>query len=155
MAKKFKDDFTDGAPKIGSSLSMTLAEYVGQFAPDLMTRLPCMKGANPVEYYARLFEKEKQSESKRPNKNNGVQWDYAKRIIYLARKFRSFSEENQALVINARIANIFWRGDEPERFNTIITETILYRDLSPDEKKAYQKKLMKVAANMGDRHAMF
>lgn len=155
MAKKFRGDYASGEGATGTSLDVALSEWVNTNAPDIVGSLSCMKSVPAVEYFARLFEKERKSESKRPGKNGGVDWPYADRLIYLARKFRSLSDDHKNLVITARIENIFWRGDDHDRFNTIVTETILYRDLNPIEKANYKKRLMTVASSLGSRHAMF
>jgi len=153
MARKFKDDLPTGETSL--TLSSTLFDYVSQFAPDVLDALPCMKSRLPLEYWQALFEKEKHIESKKPGKNNGLEWDYAKRLVYLARKFKSFSDKHQNEIIGARKEKIFWRGDEPDFFNTVITETILFRDLEPVEKENYKKRLMVVSKSLGARHAMF
>ena len=155
MAKKFNGDYATGEAVINTSLNTTISEFVSTFAPDILESLPCMKGYPAIEYYGKLFEKEKQSESKRPGKNNGVEWPYAARVIYLARKFRSLNEIARQLVIDARRENIFWRGDDHDMFNTIVTETLAYRDLEPFEKANYKKRLMVMAKSLMQRHAMF
>ena len=156
MAKKFNDNGVGpGSNVVHANFGVTLDQFVTENAPDILESLPCMKSVPAVEYYSRLFEKEKHHESKRHGKDGAVLWPYAVRIIYLARKFRTFSDQHKKLVIDARVEKIFWRGDEPNNFDTIITETILYRDLTDDEKKNYQRKIMAVAKSMKARHAMF
>lgn len=155
MAKKFNGDYAVGEASASMSLNATISEFVSSFAPDILESLPCMKGEPAVEYYGRLFERERQSESKRPGKNNSVEWPYAVRIIYLARKFRSLNESERQLVIDARRVKIYWRGDDHDMFQTVATETLGYRDLEPFEKANYKKRLMVMAKSLLQRHEMY
>lgn len=155
MAKKFKDDYAAGDALVGTSWNMTLHEYLVSNAPDVIDAMPCMGSVSPAEYFSRAFEKEKQSEVKRPGKERGIVWPYAARIVYLARKFKAIADEHRQLVIDARKIKIFWRGDDFDMFNKIVTETMLFRDLSPVERDNYKKRVMTVAKSMGARHEMF
>lgn len=153
MARKFKDKNDDSAPN--TSYSMTLHDYLITNAPDVISSLPVMQSMPPVEYFSKLFEREKTNEVKRPGKDNGLVWLYAERIVYLARKFISTADDFKKLIIDARRTKIFWRGDEYDFFTKVVTETILFRDLEPKERDNYKKRIMTVAKSMGARHEMF
>lgn len=154
MAKKYKDEQSGGDVSV-SSIGMSLHDYLIAYAPDVIGSMTFMQNMPPVEYFSRLFEKEKRSEEKKPGKNGGLVWPYAERIVYLARKFIAIPDDFKKLVIDARREKIYWRGDEVDFFNKIVTETILFRDLEPEERANYKKRVMAVAKSMRARHEMF
>ena len=153
MARKFREEASATDLQV-MPLGVSLDAYVAQVAPDVLGSLPIMASASTLEYFKRLFEQQKSGEQQSMGKSIVI-WPYATRLIVLARAFRALTQDQQQFVVNARKEQIFWRGEDLGFFNTVITETILYRDLDENEKAAYRKKLMAVAANMAQRHAMF
>lgn len=152
MAKKYKGEESSGEYAGVNGLRTSIMEYVTQFAPDILTSLTIMRSAPVLEYYTRLFDREYRSEEKRMGKSMVI-WPYADRIIYLARKFASLSDEEREFVVTARKEKIFWRGDTLSFFNTVITETCMFRDLEPAERSNYKKRIWNVAKSLSERHA--
>lgn len=149
MAKKFLDDSAPGM--VSQDLSgIDLDRYLALYAPDVLVAIQ-ESGRPMVEFWTSIFEPQKPHEAKKI-KGNALDWPYANRLIYLARKFKTSKTELRDLVLEASGLKIFWRGDDYSMFDRIVTEIILFRRLEPHEKSAYKKKLWGVAMSLSMRH---
>lgn len=74
-----------------------------------------------------------------------IEWPYAQRIIYLAKKFERISPTDRNYIIRLRKEGIFWRGDDVIMFRAIVDEIKKYRRLDPLKKGQYKRDVMKEA----------
>lgn len=149
MAKKYKQEVEEEKPV---NLSINIFQYIASGAPDVLELIPVMNGDLPINFFTVIFEPEGNYEHKRQVKNS-IEWSYANRIIFLARKFKALSEKGQNFVVKASSRRIWWRGDEMRQFRKIVDETINFRQLSEVEKSNYRKRVLIVASKFNERHA--
>lgn len=140
MARKF-DDEEESKSTTSMNMSTTLADFIFNREPGLLTPMEIMNGRNPLNFFQMIFEPPKIEEGKRQLEKS-IAWPYAERLIYLIRKFKVQSVESQQEIIDAAKLKIWWRGDEPGQFSMIIDETLYYRELPENEKLAYRKNAM-------------
>ncbi|MBL1265724.1 hypothetical protein [Candidatus Methylomicrobium oryzae] len=132
-------------------MKISLFAYMEKYFPDTLEMRPFIMGSKPLNFWQRLFKPEHISEKKRPVKS-GVDWPYANRLGFLARKFATLTPAEKEIVIAARKDQIFWMGDEIEFFNTVIDEMHDYRDLDPEQQEKYRQKALQMATSLKARH---
>jgi len=150
MKQKYREGHNE--EKVAVSLTITLPQYVNQYAPEIVAYQSFMENETALTFWTRLFEKSK-DEGKREIKDRIV-WPYADRIIYLAKKFLKQEKKMQAYIMKAAKVNIFWRGDDVGMFQLIVNETLDYRELDQEQKRNYQKRALQVCQGMRQRHGL-
>jgi hypothetical protein len=150
MAKKFEVKVQD---KQVTPLGQrpTLERYVSQFGDDILKYQKFFNGMEALEFWKYLFDPEGRTEHQFPVKNT-VEWPYANRLIYLARKFIKLSDHDRDFIQMARNQKVFWRGDDIKHFDLIVEETLDFRSLKPDEKERYKKRIWDMAMTLRKRH---
>ena len=151
MAKKFKDEPV--AETRGLDMRIGLPEYINRYAPEVLTQLAVMEGAPALRFWQETFQPAQPGEGKKQLKD-AVRWPYAERLVYLAREFIKLDGRCRRYVIKAARAQIWWRGDDIQRFRTIVDAHLDYRRLSEDERNGYRKRLMDAAKAIAGGHGV-
>jgi len=151
MRKKFSKDepISNSSPKLDGHT--TILEYIGSSASDILEPMSFMH-LPPLEFWTKLFEHESYMEGKRPVKES-IKWPYVERLVILARKFKSLSNEDRNFILSSRKSGVFWRGDDIEQFIKIVDSTLDYRDLTSEEKDKYRKNLLKMSSAFKNMYA--
>lgn len=146
MPKKFKNPEFDALPAT-PGLQSTLPDYIRGYAPDVIQGLDIMEGAGALRFWQEIFQPPQSGEGKRLI-NTGLRWPYAERLVYLAREFAKLEPRSQRYIVKAARAQIWWRGDDIQRFQSIVAAHQRYRGLSDDERLHYKRQLMTVARGL-------
>ena len=125
--------------------SITLVDYLNKRIA--LKRLPEMNNETAIIFYQNLFEpkldrEKKQMLLRRNNDEQYLSWPYADRIAYLASKYQTLSKKCREYIVRCRESEIFWRGDEIEKFRKIVRETLIVRKKTPIEKAQYKKNIL-------------
>jgi len=145
--KKEKEQKTESV-----DMNTSISEYITRYAPDILSQSEIMQGVDAISFFIGIFKPSEAYDNKRFVKNS-MDWPYANKIIYFARKFLTLSDREQRYIVKASKARIFWRGDDILNFRKIVEETISFRQLSDDEKKQYRKKILEIAKSFTSRYA--
>ncbi len=151
MARKFKDEQPQGEYG-GIDRGIDLAGYIRQFAPDILCAIPVMLGDSALYFWTQLFQEPQLQEAKRAVKSS-IDWPYANRLIFSARRFKALNDREQHYISKAAKAAIWWRGDELTHFRLIVEETLDYRQLNNNAQSNYRKQILVVAKTLATRHA--
>lgn len=151
MARKFKDEQAQDEYG-GIDRGIDLAGYIRQFAPDILCAIPVMLGDSALYFWTQLFQEPQLQEAKRAVKSS-IDWPYANRLIFSARRFKALSDREQNYISKAAKAAIWWRGDELTHFRLIVEETLDYRHLNNNEQSNYRKQILVDAKTLATRHA--
>ena len=147
MAKKYTADKKNDEP----ISDMTFEQYIAKYGADILSQIAQMNGTDALTFWRKTFAPFNPIECKRKVKNS-IDWPYANRIIRLSRGFIQLDVEGRTLVTQAAREKIYWRGDSIEFFNTVITETIMYRGLTDQEREVYRQRIWAVSQNLAQRH---
>ena len=150
MAKKFKDASPDGETA-APGMDVTLPDYIRGYAPEVLAPLAVMEGAPALGFWRELFQPAQTGEGKR-RVNEAIRWPYAERLVYLAREFAKLDDRCRRYVVKAARVQIWWRGDDIQRFRAIVEAHQSYRGLSEAERADYRKRLLRAAQTVAGGH---
>jgi hypothetical protein len=148
MAKKFKDGSEQ--PQGVAAGPISLLDYMRDYAPEVLAPLPMMQGASALRFWQECFQPPAAGEGRRLV-NERWRWPYAERLVYLAREFIKLDEPCRLYVLKAASAQIWWRGDDMQRFRAIVAAHLAYRRLNEAERAAYRKRLLSAAHSAFDK----
>ncbi|QWF71941.1 hypothetical protein KEF85_05645 [Methylomonas paludis] len=146
MPKKFKQDCAP--PSAKPAIKVSLLEYLQDSAPDILLPLPIMAEVSALRFWQETFQPLRPGEA-RYLQAGGWRWPYAERLVYLAREFIKLDERSRRYVLKAAAAQIWWRGDDMQRFQNIVQAHLRYRSLNPEQRLEYRRRLMQAAKGLG------
>jgi hypothetical protein len=145
MTKKYQNPVIE-RQAAKADFQISLLDYVKDFAPEVLAPLPIMQEASALRFWQQTFQPAGSGEGKRLI-NETLRWPYAERLVYLAREFIKLDERYRRYIVKAAVAQIWWRGDDMQRFKRIVEAHLEYRGLSADEKTNYRKHLLGAMRN--------
>ena len=145
MPKKFKHAGSEAVePAADGLLQTSLADYIRDYAPEVLLPLPVMAEASALRFWQETFQPARPGEAKRLI-NASLRWPYAERLVYLAREFIKLDERSRQYVLKAAAAQIWWRGDDMQRFQDVVQAHLRYRRLDSGQRAEYRRRLLDAA----------
>jgi hypothetical protein len=105
------------------------------------------------QWWLNMLEKPNRFEVPRKTRKDGFIWPYADHVVFLLNKFIALDQDFQQLIVDARVDNVFWHGEDRELFITVISETLKMRESDKGEYRQRAKdKIKTLTQNMANKN---